>query len=251
MQSLDVDLAITAAFGQILGSKFLATPRRAVINIHPSILPKYRGATPVQSALLDQLPSTGVTILFTVKELDAGPIIAQYPTKIAPHEKAQDLTKRMFALAAEHLIDTLLLLKNPHFDGTPQDQSAVSFCKKILKKDGLISFDRPAQYIIAQYRAYDGWPGIHTFYRNKRVNLTDVLTHPLLLSEISAEAQAAALTDPGQFYLSPTTKQLIVKASGGFIAVKALHPEGGKPQAAADFWNGIKDKNNQQSFSEG
>jgi methionyl-tRNA formyltransferase len=241
IKQLGVDVAITAAFGQILGTSFLATPKRAVINIHPSLLPKYRGATPVQSSLLDKLTVTGVTILFTVKELDAGAIICQVPSSISPGEKAPELTDRLFKASADPLLESLIKLRDPNFAGQNQDPTLVTYCKKIQKADGLIDWSRPSEDILAAYRAFAGWPGIYTFFETKRINFLDLTLHSL--EEISQRfPDKITGQKPGHFFFDRKLKALVVLTVGGFLQVKQLQPEGGKTIDGAAFWNGIKDK---------
>ena len=114
-KALSPDIALTAAYGQILSDECLAIPKRATINIHPSLLPRYRGATPVPAALLDGLTETGVTILFTIKKLDAGNIIAQRTLGIGAEETSQELTERAFAEGAALLVETLAKLRDKNY----------------------------------------------------------------------------------------------------------------------------------------
>ncbi len=248
IKQLEVDVAITAAFGQILGLAFLATPKRAVINIHPSLLPKYRGATPVQSSLLDKSTVTGVTILFTVKELDAGAIICQIPSTISPDEKAPELTDRLFEASGVPLVDSLIKLKDPYFAGQSQDPRLVTHCKKIQKTDGQIDWTRPSEDIQAAYRAFAGWPGIYTFFASKRINLIDITLHS---SEDSRQRFLDKMTGqkPGLFFFDRPLKALLVLSASGVIQINQLQPEGGKTIDGAAFWNGIKDKNTLLYFS--
>lgn len=251
IQSLDADIAITAAFGQILSQQFLNLPRRAVINIHPSLLPLYRGATPVQSALLDQKTSTGVTILFTVKALDAGGIILQKPTDIQIEENAPALTKRLFSIGAEILFPALSMLKDPHFKGIEQDPHQVTHCKKVLKSDGLIEWNSSTNEILARFRAYYGWPGSYTFYQDKRIKIVEIkmpeststMTHPHSL-------KTSHQSKPGQFYYCPHSKCLEVITMNGSVMIRKLQPEGSQPMEAGAFWNGIKNKDTPLFFKQ-
>ena len=147
LELLKPDIVVTAAYGQILSQEFLNIPTRATINVHPSLLPKYRGATPIPSALLHGDGQTGVTILFTVKALDAGNVILQTNHAIKPHETAAELTQDLFQLGAKLLPDTLKLLQSPTFDGIAQEESKISHCTKILKTDGLVNWSDEAQLI--------------------------------------------------------------------------------------------------------
>lgn len=163
------DVAITAAYGQILSDAFLAIPKRATINIHPSLLPKYRGAIPVPAALMEGETTSGVTILFTVKKLDAGNLIVQAKTPIQPKETAGELTTRYFVLGATLLESALRKLADPSFAGDPQNEKLVTHCRKIEKQHGIIDWQLPAEDTFNRFRAFSPWPGSYTFLQGKRL----------------------------------------------------------------------------------
>lgn len=228
------DVAITAAYGQILSPYFLSIPRRATINIHPSLLPKYRGATPVPAALLAGDKESGVTILFTVQKLDAGSIICQKATPLAPDEMAGDLTKRYFDLGGELLFAALEKLKDPTFTGTPQDESLVSHCRKIDKNDGLVNWNLSASDIYNRFRAHHPWPGTFTFHDNKRIQITE------MRPQISTEG--AISSNFGEITFDKPTGSLSVSTGFGKIHVLKVKPAGGKEINASSFWNGLQNR---------
>ena len=251
IRSLQTDIAITAAFGQILGNEFLTIPSRAVINIHPSLLPEYRGATPVQSVLLDRAKITGVTILFTVRSLDAGALILQRTTEIESHEKAPELTHRLFKIGSEMLFPALELLKDQSFKGTEQDPSRITHCKKITKADGMIHWESESTIIMAKFRAYWGWPGSYTFFAGKRINIIE-----MNIADSSITNQNSTISEKiqqehafGGFCFCQKSKNILVKTLQNYIKITKLQPEGSQPMEAAAFWNGIKNKTNQYFFS--
>jgi methionyl-tRNA formyltransferase len=234
LKSLHPDVIITAAYGQILSEEFLQIPKIGTINIHPSRLPQYRGATPVPAALLDGLTNTAVTILFTVKKLDAGNIILQKDFSISPEETAGSLTKRLFAESGPMLIEALQTLKqDAMFKGVPQNDAEATFCKKIEKEMGMIDWTRNAVTILNQFRAFEPWPGSWTLLGDKRVAITDMVLTSTGLSETAKF---------GTFQFDKPSKSLVVKCSQGAVAVRRLKPAGGKDMDAASFWNGLKDK---------
>jgi methionyl-tRNA formyltransferase len=232
LRELAPDVVVTAAYGQILTDAFLAVPRRATINIHPSLLPRYRGATPVQAALLDGETQSGVTVLFTVKRLDAGAVIAQAATPIAPDESAGALMARYFALGADLMLDALDKLRDPAFTGTPQDESKVTHCRKIQKHDGLVDWSLPADEIHNRFRAYDPWPGTFTFCQGKRLGLV----------ELTPDAKAKSPLAPGGVVFDKKHHALEVGAGDGVVRITKLKPAGGKEVPAAAFWNGLKER---------
>jgi methionyl-tRNA formyltransferase len=239
-RELQPDVAITAAYGQILSDEFLSIPRRGTINIHPSMLPAYRGATPVQSAVAAGDQKTGVTVLFTVKKLDAGNIIVQKPFDIGSDERAGTLMTRLFKASAVLLTDALDLLKDPEFKGTEQDPARITHCQKIDKTDGNIAWDRDSEEIYNRFRAFDPWPGSYTFLAGKRIAVTDMRpTKDLKTSQ-----------DPGEFMFDKKQHCLTVGTGTDPLQITMLKPAGGGAVNAAAFWNGLKDRSHPK-FEEG
>ncbi|MFW7380112.1 MAG: methionyl-tRNA formyltransferase [Oligoflexus sp.] len=228
------DIAVTAAYGQILSDDFLAIPKRATINIHPSLLPAYRGATPVQSALLDQLETSGVTILFTVKQLDAGAIIVQQASDIARHERAGELMQRLFQLGGTLLPQAIESLQDPEFVGTAQDPEKVTHCSKIQKTDGQINWQDATKSILARYRAYHPWPSSFTFYDDKRIVIEELA---LVDQDLPASAHSLPI---GGFIFHKPWKALVIRTGDGFLVCERLKPQGAKSLDAASFCNGLK-----------
>ncbi len=233
-RELRPDVVVTAAYGQILSDEFLKIPRIGTINIHPSRIPQYRGATPVPASLLDGLKTTAVTILFTVKKLDAGNIILQQEFAIEATETAGALTKRLFEASGAMLMEALVMLaKSPEFQGVPQDDAKATFCKKIEKDMGFINWNADAVTVFNRFRAFEPWPGSWTAHGGRRIAVTD-------MALLSVNQQSAS--NPGQFLFDKPSKSLIVTCAKGAIAIRRLKPAGGKDMDAPSFWNGLKDK---------
>jgi len=224
------DVIITAAYGQILSDNFLKIPKRATINIHPSALPAYRGATPVPAVLLDGLKETAVTILFTVKALDAGDIILQEKFAIEPREYSANLTSRLFAASGSMLLQALDRLRDPEYIGTPQDPSQVSFCKKIAKTDGQINWGQPVVKLVNEFRAYKPWPGSFCFWQDARV----------VIEDLEQADQGVPGLEPGVFRLDRKNKALLVGTGTHPLWVRQLKPAGSKSVDALSFWNGAR-----------
>ncbi len=233
LRALAPDVIITCAYGQILNPSFLEIPTRAVINIHPSLLPKYRGATPTQSALLDNQVETGLTILFTVKELDAGPIILQKPIAILADETYEELLARLFILAGPLLTTALEKLKDSSFIGTQQDETKVSSCRKIKKEDGEVNWQQNRLSVYNRFRAFYPWPGSFSFLNQKRVLITGMELPDDTLFWHGA---------PGDLYFIKEEKTLYVGCADGPIKLTHLKPEGSKVIEASAFWNGLKNR---------
>lgn len=157
------DLFIVIAYGKILPEKLITLPTYGTINVHYSLLPKYRGATPVESAILNGDKTTGVCIQKMVYELDAGDIITSKEITIEDTDTAHTLRDKMNTQALEMCLESIELLKQKDSIFTSQDETQKTICKKIKKQDGLITLDEDPATLDRKYRAYDGWPGIYFF----------------------------------------------------------------------------------------
>ena len=230
LESLKPDLIITAAYGQILTQRFLEIPTRGTINIHPSMLPKYRGASPVQTALFDGLEETGVSILFTVKALDAGNIICQQKSKIRPLETAGELMIRMFQLGGELLKEAISLLKDPQFTGHTQQEELITHCHKFEKSSGTVDWTLSTDEIVHRFQAFHPWPGTFTFLNGKRV----------MIDKISLSDKDFDDLEEREFKYFKSEKAVILRTKDGFLKIHKVKPEGSKLLDGAAFWNGLK-----------
>ncbi len=165
------DYAIVVAYGKIFPEELIEIFPKGVLNVHYSLLPKYRGATPLESALLAGDSVTGVTVQKMAREVDAGDILAQETTQIAPNETARELRPRLIALGARLLVDTLPKYLNGEIIPIQQNHSLVSHTKKIQKENGLLSLDAPAQVNWNKYRAYADGIGTYFFENGKRIKI--------------------------------------------------------------------------------
>ncbi len=171
IQQYDCDYAIVVAYGKIFPETLIDSFPKGVINVHYSLLPKHRGATPLETALLAGDPITGVTIQKMVKELDAGDIIAQEATGIAHNETARELRPRLISMGAALLVDALPAYLSGDTVPTPQDASLASRARKLKKEDGLISLDASAEKNWEKYRAYADTIGTYFFENGKRMKI--------------------------------------------------------------------------------
>lgn len=233
------DICVTAAYGQILSNDFLAVPRRATINIHPSLLPKYRGAVPVPAALVNGDLETGVTILFTVRKLDAGSIISQRKVPILTHETAGPLLQRLFVIGGEMLPAAFAKLKDLNYTGEVQDENAVTHCSKIDKDDGNIDWNQKSESIINKFRAFEPWPGSFTFCETRRLVITGIELEAV--PPLGMDLPVTGI--PGRAKYDSRRRKLFVEAGDkNFIAVSRIKPAGSKDMDAAGFWNGLKER---------
>jgi len=169
------DFFLVVAYGKIIPEEILNIPKFGSINIHYSLLPKYRGASPVESAILNGDAVTGVTIQQMAYKMDAGPIITQEKVEILPNEKAPELRKRLIKIGGELLVKTLPELIKGKIKAIPQDEKEATNCKKIKKEDGLMDLNDNAIKNYNKWRAYAFWPRTFFFKNSKRVIVTDAV----------------------------------------------------------------------------
>jgi methionyl-tRNA formyltransferase len=166
------DYALVVAYGKIFPESLIADFPKGVLNVHYSLLPKYRGATPLETALLSGEKETGVTVQKMVKELDAGDVIAQEATVIGPQETARELRPRLIRIGAELLVATLPKYLNGEIVPVPQDAALATRAYKIKKEDGLLDLSAPASENWNKYRAYADSIGTYFFENGKRMKVT-------------------------------------------------------------------------------
>ena len=173
--NIDSELFIVVAYGKIIPKEILKIPPSGSINIHYSLLPKYRGASPVESAILNGDTETGVTIQKMEFKLDSGPILAQEKVKILSDEKTNDLRSRLIKIGGNLLVKKLPEIINNKIKPTLQKESEVTHCKKINKEDGLINLNTTGTTNYNKFRAYVIWPRTFFFEKNKRIIITDAV----------------------------------------------------------------------------
>ena len=227
--------------------EMLGVPKHGFINIHPSLLPRYRGPSPVPSAIFDGVEETGVSLMLLDQGLDTGPVLAQQATKILPGEKADALTLRLFNVGARLLAESAPLWIDGHIIPKPQDLSLATFTSKLTREDGQVDWRENAAMLCRRFRAYTPWPGLYTHWRGKRLRLLDV-------EECSPSVAVSQQTDgraqfqeslqgeksPGAVGLSRETPSVLVVKAGDDtrLMVRQLQLEGRRPQPAADFLRG-------------
>ncbi len=174
LADLRPDLILTVAYGKIFRRRLLEMPRYGCLNLHPSLLPQYRGLSPVQRAILRGDPETGVTLYRMVAAVDAGPILAQRVTAIEPGETAGVLAARLAQLGAALVVATLPELVKGRLKPRDQDPERASFAPRLCRTDGLLDWRLPARQVARVVRAFDPWPGTYTFCKNVRVKVLAV-----------------------------------------------------------------------------
>lgn len=174
IRGYDCDYFIVVAYGKILPVELLEIPKKICINVHGSILPKYRGASPIQSALLHGEKETGVTIMQMSEGMDEGDMIFVEKIQITEDETSETLFQKFAEISGKTLINALWKLESGELNPIPQDVSLATYCTKIEKEDGLTDWSQSATEIYHKWQAYTPWPGIYTMYEGKRLLLEKV-----------------------------------------------------------------------------
>jgi methionyl-tRNA formyltransferase len=165
------EVIVVAAFGQILRPPVLSLPPHGCLNVHASLLPRYRGAAPIPAAILAGEAETGVTLILMGEGLDSGPILAQAEWPLAPDETTGSLTASLSRLGAKLAVETLPRWLSGEIQPQPQDESLVTWCRPLTKEDGLLDWSQPALMLDRQVRAHDPWPGAHTWLGKERLRI--------------------------------------------------------------------------------
>lgn len=229
LRALNADFHIVAQYGQIIPLKFLESARFGAVNVHGSLLPKYRGASPVQAALLNNDGETGVSLILMDEKMDHGDILAMQSIKIENSDNTTSLLDKLAIIGGYLLIKTLPDFAAGTLKATPQNHKKATFCGLIKKEDGLIDWEKMnGQDIFNRFRAYLPWPGIYCFMNDKR----------LLLLDMSLNEKIIGLT-PGKFY-NKNGKLLIAGKDGQTLEIKKLQWEGKNPVNAEEFLRGYK-----------
>ena len=169
--ALEPDLFVVASYGKLVPPSWLSLPRKAALNIHPSLLPKYRGAAPITWQILDGQKETGVSIAEVTPELDAGDIFCQLRTPLDEKETTATLSHRLSELAVKALEKVLKDLESGRLQRTRQKSEESSYARKLTKEDGELKFTEPAEILARKIRAFDPWPGTFIYYGDKPLRI--------------------------------------------------------------------------------
>ena len=228
LAALQPDVVVVACYGQFLKKNLLAVPRIGTINVHPSLLPKYRGASPIQWALANGETETGVSVLVVTPKMDAGDILAQEKFPISPDDDFGSLEPKLSAKGAELLVRVLDKFRAGQTQGIPQDEAQVTFARKLAKEDGLVDWSLPAEAIRNQLRGFAPWPGAYT-----------LLPGGILLKIHGASVEAGASARPGTVLDTAGAGPLVATGSGA-LRLTQVQPAGKKSMLGAAFLCGHK-----------
>jgi len=222
------DLIVTSAYGQILSQRVLNIPRFGCINIHPSLLPLYRGVSPVPATILAGDEYSGVSIMLADPGIDTGPILAQGRIPVLSQDTTGTLTDKLSVIGAQLLLDVIPRWTAGQLKPRPQDKTTASYCRKIAKEDGQINWQLPAVNIWRQVRAYDPWPGSYTTWQGRQLKI--LAARPM--------GQAAGQRTGEVVQVKDKEIGFGVKTGDDILGVLAVQYEGKRIMSAADFARG-------------
>ena len=225
LTALCPDIMVTCAFGQILSQEILDIAKHGVINVHASLLPKYRGSAPIQYSVINGDRETGVTIMQTGLGVDTGDILLQSKLEILPDETAGELFDRLSILGSKIIVEALDKIEKGEINPIPQDERLATHVKMLKKEDGLIDFTKPALDIKNLVRGLNPWPIAYTKYEGKTLKIYNVS-----IIETLGNAGEVISVDGG----------ITVATGRGSIVINELQLEGGKKMSAKEFLLGRK-----------
>lgn len=226
--SLNPDFVLVAAYGRIVPPELLAVPPQGFLNIHPSLLPKHRGPSPVVTAILDNSRTTGVSLIRLDEGVDSGEILAQRSTPILPDERAPELTCRLFQLGSALLAETLPGWLKGAVKPSKQDEGLATHTRKFVKEDGRVDWRSSSEDLYRRFRAFYPWPGLHSAWQGKSLRFIDVV--PIAENGIGVS---------GTVLIVDRTEPTVAVVTGrGLLGIKELQLEGRRVMSGLEFVRG-------------
>jgi len=227
--NLAPELIVVAAYGHILPQEVLNLPRYGCINVHPSLLPKYRGSSPIASAILDGEKITGVTIMLLDEGMDTGPVLRQKEVPISDEDTTGTLTAKLATIGAQSLLETLSHWIEASIEPQPQDASRATYSRQITKEDGEINWQLSALDIWRRVRAFEPWPGSYTHWSGRRLKVIKAV--PLSGEKMEEAGEVIALEQS-----SPAPVGVVT--GNGILGLLSVQLEGKKEMSANEFLPG-------------
>lgn len=221
----NIQLNIVCQYGLIIPKNIIDTPAHGSINVHPSLLPKYRGASPIQSAIINGETKTGVTIMLMDEKMDHGDILMQQELEIAPNDTFPTLHDKLLEIAKPMIVDTAQKWVEQKTKPTPQNHDQATFCKMFTREDGRVNWNKPASEIYNLYRGLQPWPGVWTMADGKRIKLLRI-------------APSQKSTPVGEIIFE--NQKLLVGTTQGSIEILELQGEGKNVMSGLAWKNGYK-----------
>ena len=233
LRGLSPELMVVVAYGLKLPRRMLDIPLHGVINLHPSLLPKYRGAAPINRAIINGDPVTGISTMYLADRMDAGDIILQERVSILPDETAGELEQRLSQLGAGLMVKTVELIAAGNPPRLPQDESQATIAPKLVSTDGMINWSWPSQRILNLVRGTTPRPGAYTQFRGQRLEISRV--------EAYSGSPAPDTEHPnGQILTLDKNLGPVIQTADGAVAITAVKPAGKKAMSGREFLNGYR-----------
>jgi methionyl-tRNA formyltransferase len=228
LKSFKADVFVVVSYGFILGKHILDIPGFFAINLHPSLLPKYRGAAPINWAIINGEKKTGISVIKMTEKMDGGPIIYQSEEEISTYDTSLSLGIRLSQKGAQALVETLSLIEKNKVNLRPQEEEKASFAPKLKKEDAHIDFNLPAWDLHNKVRGMLDWPVAFTFLKDKRIELLETDFEKEKIDYLPSK-----IIDIGRNHIKVSTGK-------GILIIKKLKPEGKKEMSASDFARGYR-----------
>ncbi len=225
IKKLNAELGVVVAYGKFIPTKIIESFPKGIINYHPSLLPKYRGAAPIQRAILNGEKVTGGSVIYLTSEMDAGDILWQEKLEIMPDEDCGSLSERLSFLGAKGLVETIKAIEEGRVETTPQDPNKVTFAPKIEKEELKLNWREPAEKNWLKIRAFSPQPGAYFIFKNKKVKVYQ--------ANVNTKKGR-----PGQIVLANPKIGLEIACKEGSLKIKMLKPEGSSIMSGEEFVRG-------------
>ena len=232
LMKLSPDVIVVAAFGRFLPTAVLELPPHGCLNLHPSLLPRHRGPSPVATAILEGDEDTGVSLMLLDEGMDTGPVVAATAVEMTGRETAGELTGALFDLGGALLQENLVPWVEGRLPATPQDEAMATVTRKLERADGLVDWSQPAEAIARACRAFDPWPGLYTQWQGKTLKLTDLSVH----HEFPTGSVA-----PGTVLAMSNKRGLYVGTGEGMLVLNGVQLEGRRAVSGEEFLRGYPD----------
>ena len=229
LSELNPEIIVVVAYGRLLPAEVLDTPRFGCLNLHPSLLPRHRGPSPVPGAILAGDETTGISLMLLDEGMDTGPVIAQRARAITSEDDAESLTAELFREGADLLTAALPEWLDGNIVPQPQDDAMATYTSRMERADGVADWNSTAEYLWRQQRAYAPWPGLHTSWDGQELKLLKVEPWDAM-DVMNPRGQVVGFED--------APSPICISAGEGLLAVHVLQLEGRRPAAAADFLRG-------------
>lgn len=231
LQAIQPVAGILVAYGKIVPSWLIELFPKGIINIHPSLLPVYRGPTPIEQALLDGLHQTGVSLMQLAPAMDAGPVYAQEKVGILENEQKHELTRKLHETGKQMLLKHLPAILDGTLQPQPQEEAAATYCQLLSKERSILDWNKAAEALAREVRAFTGWP------QSKAIFTVNNMQFAIIATRAKAHISSSNL-QPGE--ASTTNKQLLIGTNHGVLEILQLKVPGKNEVSAAEFIRGYR-----------